>query len=110
MTRLAWTLCVGAVFVFATLLLTDRAEACGGLFCLAAAPVNQAAERIIFTKNADDTVTAVVQIQYEGPSEEFAWVLPVPGIPDVDVSSDDEQAAANRATRTPRSRRRKAGR
>jgi MYXO-CTERM domain-containing protein len=64
------------------------AHACGGLFCSAAAPVNQAAERIIFSKNADGTVTAVVQIQYQGPSEEFAWVLPVPGIPDVNVSSD----------------------
>lgn len=64
------------------------AQACGGLFCSASAPVNQAAERIIFSKNADGTVTAVVQIQYQGPSEEFAWVLPVPGIPDVTVSSD----------------------
>jgi MYXO-CTERM domain-containing protein len=64
------------------------AQACGGLFCSASAPVNQAAERIIFSKNADGTVTAVVQIQYQGPSEEFAWVLPVPGIPDVKVSSD----------------------
>jgi MYXO-CTERM domain-containing protein len=65
-----------------------HAQACGGLFCSASAPVNQAAERIIFSKNADGTVTAVVQIQYQGPSEEFAWVLPVPGIPDVKVSSD----------------------
>lgn len=64
------------------------AGACGGFFCSANAPVNQAAERIIFAKNADDTVTAVVQIQYSGPSEDFAWVLPVPGIPDVNVSSD----------------------
>ncbi|TFH30245.1 MAG: DUF2330 domain-containing protein, partial [Myxococcales bacterium] len=64
------------------------AHACGGLFCSATAPVNQAAERIIFSKNTDGTVTAVVQIQYQGPSEEFAWVLPVPGIPIVKVSSD----------------------
>jgi len=64
------------------------AQACGGLFCSATAPVNQAAERIIFSKNEDQTVTAVVQIQYEGPSEKFAWVLPVPGIPEVKVSSD----------------------
>jgi hypothetical protein len=66
----------------------EPAHACGGLFCSASAPVNQAAERIIFAKNADGTVTAVVQIQYEGPSEEFAWVLPVPGVPTVNVSSD----------------------
>jgi hypothetical protein len=72
----------------AVALFPEPAQACGGLFCSASAPVNQAAERIIFSKNPDGTVTAVVQIQYEGPSEEFAWVLPVPGIPEVDVSSD----------------------
>jgi len=66
----------------------EPAQACGGFFCSASAPINQAAERIIFSKNADQTVTAVVQIQYRGPSEEFAWVLPVPGIPEVNVSSD----------------------
>lgn len=64
------------------------AQACGGFFCSATAPVNQAAERIIFAQNGDGTVSAVVQIQYSGPSESFAWVLPVPGIPDVAVSSD----------------------
>ena len=74
--------------VLAGVLPASRAEACGGLFCSASAPVNQAAERIIFSKNDDGTVTAVVQIQYEGPSDEFAWVLPVPGIPTVKVSSD----------------------
>jgi MYXO-CTERM domain-containing protein len=64
------------------------ATACGGLFCDAAQPVNQAAERIIFAQNDDGTVTAVIEIQYEGPSESFAWVLPVPaGEVDVGVSS-----------------------
>lgn len=82
------SLSLAAVSALGLLLPTAPAEACGGLFCSASAPVNQAAERIIFSKNADGTVTAVVQIQYEGPSEEFAWVLPVPGIPDVEVSSD----------------------
>lgn len=64
------------------------AEACGGLFCDTQQPVNQAAERIVFSTNPDGTVTAVVQILYQGPSEEFAWVLPVPSVPDVSVSSD----------------------
>ena len=81
------------MLMFLTLLVAsgafpNTAKACGGFFCSANAPVNQAAERIIFSKNADNTVTAVVQIQYSGPSEDFAWVLPVPGIPDIDVSSD----------------------
>jgi len=79
---------VGAVVALAMIAHAEPAHACGGLFCSATAPVNQAAERIIFSKNADSTVTAVVQIQYQGPSSEFAWVLPVPGIPDVQVSSD----------------------
>ncbi len=84
------TFAIGPLFLLALSLLTPAtpARACGGLFCSATAPVNQAAERIIFSKNADGTVTAVVQIQYEGPSEEFAWVLPVPGVPDIQVSSD----------------------
>lgn len=78
----------GPVLLLALVTYPEPAHACGGLFCSASAPVNQAAERIIFSKNADGTVTAVVQIQYEGPSEEFAWVLPVPGVPEVKVSSD----------------------
>ena len=84
------TFAIGPLFLLALSLLTPAtpARACGGLFCSATAPVNQAAERIIFSKNSDGTVTAVVQIQYEGPSEEFAWVLPVPGVPDIQVSSD----------------------
>ncbi len=83
-----YTVGLGSALICAVALHPQSVSACGGLFCSAAAPVNQAAERIIFSKNEDGTVTAVVQIQYSGPSEEFAWVLPVPGIPDVNVSSD----------------------
>jgi hypothetical protein len=77
-----------------------QAQACGGLFCSAANPVNQAAERIIFAfDKAQQKVTAVVEILYEGPAENFAWVLPVPGIPEVDVSTssllDRLQSATN---------------
>lgn len=63
------------------------AAACGGLFCNNNQPVNQTAERIIFVDNGDDTTTAVIEIQYQGPSERFAWVLPVPDIanPDDDI-------------------------
>ncbi|HEY0713724.1 MAG TPA: DUF2330 domain-containing protein, partial [Polyangia bacterium] len=76
------------VFASAAALWPGRSEACGGLFCSSAQPVNQAAERIIFS--FDDTkkeVTAVVEILYSGPSEKFAWVLPVPGVPKVEVST-----------------------
>ena len=88
MSRNRFILSFSAALLLALVARPEPAQACGGLFCSASAPVNQAAERIIFSKNADQTVTAVVQIQYQGPSEEFAWVLPVPGIPEVDVSSD----------------------
>ena len=88
MSRFCLLLVSASAFLLGSIAQPMPVRACGGLFCSAAAPVNQAAERIIFSKNADQTVTAVVQIQYEGPSEEFAWVLPVPGIPAVKVSSD----------------------
>lgn len=63
------------------------AQACGGLFCNNTAPVLQAAENIIFS-HGDDVVTAVVQVQYTGTAEEFSWLIPVPGIPNVGVSSN----------------------
>jgi len=64
------------------------AHACGGFFCSQAAPVEQSAEEIMFVDNPDDTVTAVIRIMYQGPSEHFAWVLPMPGVPTVSVSSN----------------------
>lgn len=88
MSRFRLALAFGSALLVFLALPSGPAHACGALFCSASAPVNQAAERILFAKNADGTVTAVVQIQYEGPSEEFAWVLPVPGVPSVNVSSD----------------------
>jgi uncharacterized membrane protein YgcG len=77
-----------AVAACATFIAPRPAHACGGLFCSASAPVNQAAERIIFAHGSDGMFTAVIQIQYQGPSERFSWVLPVPGVPEVGVSSD----------------------
>ncbi|MGM0555819.1 MAG: DUF2330 domain-containing protein [Myxococcota bacterium] len=65
------------------------AQACGGTFCNQNQPVNQAAENIIFSQNDDGTVTAVVQIMYQGPSDSFAWLLPVNGTPEVGVSSSN---------------------
>ncbi len=71
-------------------LTSDAAEACGGFFCAGAGPnqVNQAAERIVFAQHPDNSVTAVVQIMYAGPADRFGWLLPVPGIPEVGLSSD----------------------
>lgn len=69
-----------------TLAVSRPASACGGLFCSAQSPVNQAAERIIFSQQGNAT-TAVIEIQYQGPSQSFSWVLPVPGVPEVALSS-----------------------
>jgi hypothetical protein len=72
-------------------LTVSPARACGGFFCSQAQPVNQAAERIVFSQNGDGTVTAVIQILYEGPSENFSWLLPIATVPegdDIAVASD----------------------
>ena len=68
--------------------LTRPAEACGGFWCSLQAPVEQSAEQIIFIDNPDETVTAIIQIMYQGPSEKFAWVIPIPGKPEIAVSSN----------------------
>ncbi len=60
-----------------TILFTRPAHACGGLFCRTN-PVDQNAERIIFTDNGDGTVTAIIQIEYTGFDEDFSWILPLP--------------------------------
>jgi len=35
----------------------------------------------VFAKNNDGTVTAVIEIQYQGPSEKFSWLLPISSVP-----------------------------
>lgn len=89
----------GATLATALTLTPNHADACGGFFCDSAQPVNQQAERIIFHQGDDGSVTAVIQIQYQGEAEEFAWMLPVAGTPEVAVSSNAAftrlQAATN---------------
>jgi hypothetical protein len=74
-------------------------SACGGFFCTNA-PIDQSAERIIFTMNGDGTITAIVGINYTGEAEDFSWVVPVPSPPEVDVaetaSLDALQTETNR--------------
>jgi MYXO-CTERM domain-containing protein len=65
----------------AALTLAPPAHACGGFFCSATNPVNQSAERILFAQNDDGTVTAVIEILYQGPSQSFSWLLPISGVP-----------------------------
>jgi hypothetical protein len=84
-------LALPGVLAFATVFSSRPAAACGGFFCSQQQPVNQAAERIIFSDNGDGTITAIIQILYEGPSERFSWLLPISTVPEGDqlgVSSD----------------------
>lgn len=59
---------------------SSQAHACGGFFC-GQQPVDQSAERILFSVNDDDTTTMIVQISYEGTAENFAWVIPIASVP-----------------------------
>jgi hypothetical protein len=68
--------------------------ACGGLFCQND-PVDQAAERIIFAKNDDGTITTIVQIDYTGSAPDFSWILPLPSpitAEDIAVPEDADEA------------------
>jgi hypothetical protein len=81
------------VIVALALALTPRANACGGMFCNAAQPVEQAAERIVFAWAEDDAcpeglVTVEVQISYVGEAADFGWVVPVPDVPELFASTD----------------------
>jgi hypothetical protein len=73
-------------------LLVQSATACGGFFCQPQQPVLQAGENIAFgvKQNGDNKVdvTMAVQINYQGPAEAFAWILPVPAVPNLSVGSD----------------------
>ncbi len=76
------------------LLTSSSVSACGGFFCTTT-PVDQNAERIIFTQNGDGTVSAYVQIEYTGEAPDFSWILPLPeAIPPEAVEVPEDAMAA----------------
>jgi MYXO-CTERM domain-containing protein len=79
--RLPARLMIAGALALSASITARPALACGGFFCSAISPVNQAAERIVFAKNSDATVTAVIEIQYQGPSTDFSWLLPISTVP-----------------------------
>ena len=83
--RLRLSLSLGLLTLL--LLIAQPTFACGGLFCQNI-PVDQAAERIIFSVDPG-VVNAYVQINYTGNAPDFAWVVPVPTVPEVDVAEMD---------------------
>jgi MYXO-CTERM domain-containing protein len=94
-----WTkklLGAGAALAVATTLAAvgaRPANACGGLFCggpppdpFSPLPVAQSGENIVFAVDKDaatgqSTVTAYIQIMYQGTASDFSWVLPLDAAP-----------------------------
>src|ERR1041385_5830693 len=82
-----------SVFGFAMLVGVPDALACGGTFCDSPPPgrppmpVEQTGENILFVMT-EGYVEAHVQIQYNGDPARFAWLVPVPAVPDLSVGSD----------------------
>lgn len=69
------------------------ADACGGFFC-GQTPVDQNAERVIFSIDAErEETTMIVQIAYQGASEDFAWIVPLADVPVMDSLGTFPQAA-----------------
>jgi hypothetical protein len=80
----------GAALVGIVLLAqAPKAHACG---CFAppdpSVPIVQAGELIAFHME-EGKVTAHIQIAYNGPAEEFGWLLPLPSLPTMDVGTDE---------------------
>jgi MYXO-CTERM domain-containing protein len=85
----------------ATLLAPTRADACGGTFCDGGAqlpmPVDQTGEDILFIRDAGE-LEIHVRIEYDGEAERFAWLLPLPALPEVSIGSDPLFFALGNAT------------
>src|SRR5262245_35658829 len=68
---------------------TSDASACG---CFTppdpSVPIVQAGERIAFAMSGG-TVTAHIQIQYQGTASDFGWLLPLPSVPTLDLGTDE---------------------
>jgi len=75
-----------ALLLIGCLFQNAPAIACGGLFCQNV-PVDQAGEQILFHQDGE-YITAMVRILYEGDSENFSWVVPVPTTPELSTGAD----------------------
>ncbi len=86
-----------SIALFALAALPSPAWACGGMFCDSVAPVDQAAERIIFSFDGE-MLDIEVQISFQGQDDDFAWVVPVPAPPELSLSNDALFTAIANAT------------
>ncbi len=86
-TRITATFVAGAALCVAAFALTaPPAEACGGFFC-SQVPMDQAGERIVFGVD-EGRITANIQITFDGDADDFAWVVPVSGVPDIELAPE----------------------
>lgn len=76
-------LTLASVILPLTLLTPTHARACGGFFC-SQTPVVQVGERIVFAFEDGRPVT-YVELSYRGTDPSFAWVIPVPEPPEIEV-------------------------
>ena len=91
--RLALAAVLGSVIPAAHM---QVAQACGCLVVSdVSVPTVQAGERILFAADSG-TVTAIIQVQYQGKPGDFGWLVPLPAIPKnragqdgIDVSTDE---------------------
>jgi hypothetical protein len=83
------TTALAALLILLSLGTRTRARAYGGFWSDLASGdrVEQTSDQVIFVDNPDSTITAIVQIGYAGSAKNFAWLIPVPGTPQVEVSS-----------------------
>jgi len=65
------------MLTLALALFSAPATACGGFFCNNVDPVVQQGERILFRQDGPEMWTTFVEVQFEGPPSEFAWVVPI---------------------------------
>ncbi len=80
----------GALFT-SSLLAAAPALACGGAFCSSVqpVPVEQNAERILFEIDPKGWISTTVEISYTGDPSDFAWVVPVPSAPTLEIAPGD---------------------
>ncbi|MEZ4269771.1 MAG: DUF2330 domain-containing protein [Myxococcota bacterium] len=72
------------------------ASACGGFFC-SFLPIEQTGEQIVFSVEPGK-VTATIQIAYQGEAQDFAWVVPVSGVPDIRLGAQGFFGAVEQMT------------
>jgi hypothetical protein len=81
-------------------LLSGVADACGGFACDRAVPILQSGEQVVIAIDEPAALVDMhVRVAFEGRSSDFAWIVPVPGIPELRLSTAAlfDQVAASTA-------------